>query len=105
MLLRYGGVLVATLVTLVTFGYLIEQIILRAIGRPDGVAGRPLLGMFDWTWALAYLPVAAITWISFASGARMDASWGGEKPRTAGDPPRRALPADRGLACSPSGTA
>ena len=82
-LLRHGGVLVATLVTLVTFGYLIEQVILRAIGRPDGVAGRPLLGMFDWTWALAYLPVAAVTWISFAGGARMDASWGGEKPRTA----------------------
>lgn len=82
-LLRYDGVLLATFVTLLTFGYLIEQVILRAIGRPDGVAGRPLLGAFDWTWALAYLPVAAVTWISFASGARMDAAWGGEKPRTA----------------------
>lgn len=82
-LLRYDGVLIATIITLVTFGYLIEQVILRAIGRPDGVAGRPLLGAFDWVWALAYLPVAAITWISFASGARMDAAWGGEKPRTA----------------------
>jgi hypothetical protein len=82
-LLRYDGVLLATLITLLTFGYLIEQVILRAIGRPDGVAGRPLLGAFDWTWALAYLPVAAVTWISFASGARMDAAWGGEKPRTA----------------------
>jgi hypothetical protein len=82
-LLRYDGVFISTVITLVTFGYLIEQVILRAIGRPDGVAGRPLLGAFDWTWALAYLPVAALTWISFASGARMDAQWGGEKPRTA----------------------
>lgn len=82
-LLRHAGVLVATLITLITFGYLIEQVILRAIGRPDGVAGRPLLGAFDWIWTLAYLPVAAIMWISFASGARMDAAWGGEKPRTA----------------------
>jgi hypothetical protein len=83
-LLRHDGILVATLMTLLALGYLIEQVILRAIGRPDGIAGRPLLGMFDWTWALAYLPVAAVTWISFASGARMDATWGGEKPRTAG---------------------
>jgi hypothetical protein len=82
-LLRHGGVFVSTLIALVTFGYLIEQVILRAIGRPDGVAGQPLLGAFDWTWALAYLPAAALTWISFAGGVRLDAEWGGEKPRTA----------------------
>ncbi len=83
-LLRYGGVLVATLVTLVALGYLVEQIILTAISRPVGNAGRALFGMFDWTWALAYLPVAALMWISFSGGARTDALWGGEKPRTGG---------------------
>lgn len=82
-LLRYAGVLAATLVTLVAFGYLIEQVILRAISRPEGAAGRPLFGIFDWSWALAYLPVAAVLWISFSSGARVDAAWGGERPRTA----------------------
>ena len=83
-LLRYGGIFIATLITLVTLGYLVEQIILRAIGRPVGSAGGPLLGLFDWTWALAYLPVAALTWISFANGARTDELWGGERRRTAG---------------------
>jgi len=82
-LLRYAGVLAATLVTLIAFGYLIEQVILRAISRPEGAAGRPLFGIFDWSWALAYLPVAAVVWISFSSGARVDAAWGGERPRTA----------------------
>ena len=82
-LLRYAGVLAATLVTLVALGYLIEQVILRAISRPEGAAGRPLFGIFDWSWALAYLPVAAVMWISFSSGARVDAAWGGERPRTA----------------------
>jgi len=82
-LLRYAGVLAATLVTLVALGYLIEQVILRAISRPEGAAGRPLLGIFDWPWALAYLPVAAATWISFSSGVRVDAAWGGERSRTA----------------------
>ena len=82
-LLRYAGIGVATLVTLVTFGYLVAQVILRAIGRPEGAAGQPLLGVFDWRWALAYLPVAAIVWTRSASGARYDAEWGGEQPRTA----------------------
>ena len=82
-LLRYAGILAATVVTLVAFGYLIEQVILRAISRPEGAAGRPLLGIFDWSWALAYLPVAAVMWISFSSGARVDAAWGGERLRTA----------------------
>lgn len=82
-LLRYAGIAVATLVTLVTFGYLVAQVILRAIGRPEGAAGQPLLGMFDWRWALAYLPVAAIVWTRSAGGARYDAEWGGEQPRTA----------------------
>ena len=41
-LLRYGGILVATLITLVTLGYLVEQIILRAISRPVGNVGAPL---------------------------------------------------------------
>ncbi|MGE5602892.1 MAG: DUF5671 domain-containing protein [Nitrososphaerales archaeon] len=83
-LLRYDGVLVFTLVTLIALGYLVEQIILRAISRPVGNVGHPLLGLFDWPWALAYLPVAALMWISFANGARVDAAWGGERPRTAG---------------------
>jgi len=82
-LLRYAGIAVATLVTLVTFGYLVAQVILRAIGRPEGAAGQPLLGVFDWRWALAYLPIAAIAWTRSAGGARYDAAWGGEKPRTA----------------------
>lgn len=83
-LLRYAGIFVATLVTLVSLGYLIEQIILQAISRPAGAAGRALLGLFDWPWALAYLPVAALTWISFSNAVRTDALWGGERRRTAG---------------------
>ncbi len=82
-LLRHTGVLVATLITLVAFGYLIEQVILRAISRPEGAAGRPLFGIFDWPWALAYLPVAAVMWINSAAGARSDAARAGERPRTA----------------------
>lgn len=82
-LLRYDGIFLFTLVTLVALGYLVEQIILRAISRPVANMGHALLGLFDWTWALAYLPVAALLWISFSSGARTDALWGGERPRTA----------------------
>lgn len=81
-LLRYDGILIATLVTLVALGYLIEQIILRAISRPAAVGG-PLFGLFDWPWALAYLPAAALTWISFSNAVRTDALWGGERPSTA----------------------
>jgi hypothetical protein len=83
-LLRHGGIFISTLITLVSLGYLVEQIILRAIGRPAGSVGAPLLGLFDWPWALAYLPVAALTWINFANGARTDELWGGERARTAG---------------------
>ncbi len=68
-LLRHGGVFLTTLVTLVALGYLVEQIILQAISRPVANMGHALLGMFDWTWALGYLPVAALLWISFSSGA------------------------------------
>ena len=82
-LLRYAGMLIATLTTLIALGYLIEQVILRAISRPEGIAGQSLFGIFDWSWALAYLPVAGVAWISFAGGARNDAAWGGERPRTA----------------------
>jgi hypothetical protein len=83
-LLRHDGVLITTLITLIALGYLVEQIILRAISRPVGNIGQPLLGLFDWSWALAYLPVAALMWISYANGARVDALWGGEQPRTVG---------------------
>jgi hypothetical protein len=82
-LLRHGGVLFGSLVTLISLGYLIEQVLLRGVTRSAaGVTQRALFDLFDWTWALAYFPVAGIVWVSAARGVRADAAVGGETRRT-----------------------
>lgn len=71
--LRYGGLFFGTILTLVTFGYLLAQVLLLVLGRP--------LGPF-WRTALAYLPAAALTWLVCAGGIRWDVALGGESART-----------------------
>lgn len=71
--LRYGGLLFGTILTLVTFGYLLAQAILLALGRPIGPY---------WRAALAYLPVALVAWLACAGGIRRDVALGGESVRT-----------------------
>ncbi len=53
--LRYAGLTFGTILTLVTFGYLLAQAILLALGRP--------IGAYAWA-ALAYLPVALVAWVA-----------------------------------------
>ena len=73
-LLRYGNLLVGTLATLLTAGYLLAQVLMLALGR--------LLGPY-WPTALAYLPVGLITWLICAPAIRLDVALGGETARTA----------------------
>jgi hypothetical protein len=73
-LLRYGTLLFGTLATLLTAGYLLAQVLMLALGRS--------LGLW-WPAAVAYLPVALITWLICAPAVRLDVALGGEAPRTA----------------------
>ena len=73
-LLRYGDLLVGTLATLLTAGYLLAQVLMLVLGR--------LLGPY-WPTALAYLPVGLITWLICAPAIRLDVALGGETARTA----------------------
>jgi hypothetical protein len=73
-LLRYGDLLVGTLATLLTAGYLLAQVLMLALGR--------LLGPY-WPTAVAYLPVGLITWLICAPAIRLDVALGGETSRTA----------------------
>lgn len=83
-ILRYGGLALGAAVTLLSFGYLIEQLALLILRQPrEALSQLPLLGALDWTYAIAYLPAAVITWASFADGIREDVALGGEAARTA----------------------
>ena len=73
-LLRYGDLLLGTLATLLTAGYLLAQVLMLALGR--------LLGPY-WPTAVAYLPVGLITWLICAPAIRLDVALGGETARTA----------------------
>ncbi len=73
-LLRYGDLLLGTLATLLTVGYLLAQVLMLALGR--------LLGPY-WPTAVAYLPVGLITWLICAPAIRLDVALGGETSRTA----------------------
>ena len=72
--LRYGELLVGTLVTLLAAGYLLAQVLMLALGR--------FVGPY-WTTAVAYLPVGLITWLICTPAIRLDVALGGEIPRTA----------------------
>ncbi len=82
--LRYGALFGGTAVTLLSLGYLIEQLALLVLRQPRSVLpSLPLLGALDWTHAAAYLPAGVITWASYGDGIREDAAQGGENARTA----------------------
>jgi len=72
--LRYGGLFAGTVVTLFSLGYLLDQLFLFILRRPFGPY---------WTPAVAYSPVALITWLSCAGGVRQDVALAGEGPQTA----------------------
>ena len=82
--LRYSVLFGGTAVTLLSAGYLIEQVALLILRQPrSALPSLPLMGTLDWTHAVAYLPAAVIAWATYADGIREDAALGGEVPRTA----------------------
>lgn len=82
--LRYSVLFGGTAVTLLSAGYLIEQVALLILRQPrSALPSLPLMGSLDWTHAVAYLPAAVIAWATYADGIREDAALGGEVPRTA----------------------
>ncbi|MGQ9489878.1 MAG: DUF5671 domain-containing protein [Anaerolineae bacterium] len=83
-LLRYGALLLGTVVTLLGASYLIERLVLLVLRQPQGLLAQlPGLARLDWTHALAYLPPAVILWASFADGIQEDMASGGEASHTA----------------------
>ncbi len=72
--LRYAVLAFGTVATLLTAGYLLAQVLMLALGR--------LLGPY-WQTAMAYLPVALVTWLICAPAIRLDVALGGETSRTA----------------------
>lgn len=73
-LLRYIGLFIGAVFTLVSLNYLINDIILLILGQPAGEW---------WGYALAYFPAALVLWLTFSSGIQGDRARGGESPRTA----------------------
>jgi hypothetical protein len=72
-LLRYAGLFFGTVVTLASLGYMLDEIFRFVLRLPFGPY---------WPAALAYLPVALITWLACAGGIRHDVALGGESART-----------------------
>lgn len=69
--LRAAGILVGTAITMLGAGYLLAQVFRGVLRLPIGA---------HWQLALAYVPVAAVLWLTAARGARRDALLGGEGP-------------------------
>lgn len=73
-LLRYAGLLLGTLATLVSATYLVGQAVLWLIGQGGTlVRGGGLARVLTGPHMLALLPVAAAVWLAAAAGIRRDA--------------------------------
>lgn len=72
--LRAACILVGTALTVLGTGYLLTQVFRGVLRLPVGS---------HWQLALAYVPVAAVLWLTAARGARRDALLGGEGPQAA----------------------
>lgn len=83
-LLRYVGLLLGSLGTLISATYLIGLAVLRLLGQEGPlVTGAWLARIFAGPNMLALLPVALVAWLTCAGGLRRDAALAAEGPRTA----------------------
>jgi hypothetical protein len=75
-LLLYAGMFAGTAVSLLSFGYLVWQLLLVGLGQP--VANAANFWSESLVPALAYLPGGILLWLAFGNAARSDIDWAPE---------------------------